>query len=107
MFIAAPADPAAIELWLARRRLHPAAAHREAVPAPSAGDVLRADHRKAADYTRRWRTFVVEQRYGFNHTRALLFMTDLVRCTALPLLPGTPLVAAALLRRIARLALRI
>src|SRR5690554_4496726 len=24
-----------------------------------------------------WRTFVLEQRYGFNHTRPLLFVTDL------------------------------
>lgn len=159
VFLAALAGSAATELWLARRQLRHVAAHRDAVPAPFAGQIPLADHRKAADYTRSgirleiagilyhiaailawtlgggialvdglgreagyglivtgtgvilsvalinaalylplsaWRTFVIEQRYGFNHTRPLLFVTDLIRSAALSLLLGAPLVAAAL-----------
>jgi len=43
-----------------------------------------------------YRTFVVEERFGFNKTTPVLFMTDLVKSAALMLLLGAPLVAAIL-----------
>lgn len=44
-----------------------------------------------------YRTFIIEQRFGFNHTRPLLFVTDLLRSAAISLLLGVPMIAAALL----------
>ena len=43
-----------------------------------------------------YRTFVVEQRFGFNKTTLALFVTDLVKSAALMLLLGAPLAAAIL-----------
>jgi STE24 endopeptidase len=40
-----------LRLWLASRQIGAARAHREQVPAPFAGQISPADHRKAADYT--------------------------------------------------------
>lgn len=44
-----------------------------------------------------YRTFVVEQRFGFNHTRPALFVTDLLKSGLLSLLIGMPLIAALLM----------
>lgn len=44
-----------------------------------------------------YRVFVIEQRFGFNHTRPMLFVTDLCKSTLLSLLLGVPLIAGALL----------
>ena len=43
-----------------------------------------------------YRTFVIEQRFGFNHTRPGLYIADLGREALLTLLIGTPVIAAAL-----------
>lgn len=43
-----------------------------------------------------YRTFVIEQRFGFNHTRPALFMTDLVKSGLLTLMIGAPLIAVLL-----------
>lgn len=47
-----------LELLLARRQIRYVHAHRDQVPAPFAGQVLAADHARAADYT------VVKARFG-------------------------------------------
>lgn len=44
-----------------------------------------------------WRVFVIEQRFGFNHTRPALFATDLVKSALLTLIIGLPLVTIVLL----------
>jgi STE24 endopeptidase len=44
-----------------------------------------------------WRVFVIEQRFGFNHTRPALFVTDLVKSGLLTLLIGLPLVTIVLM----------
>ncbi|MBT8143983.1 MAG: M48 family metallopeptidase [Gammaproteobacteria bacterium] len=43
-----------------------------------------------------YRTFVIEQRYGFNKTTPALFMADLIKGLVLMLLIGTPLIAIIL-----------
>lgn len=43
-----------------------------------------------------YRTFVIEQRFGFNHTGARLFITDLVRSAAVTTIIGGPLIAVIL-----------
>ncbi len=44
-----------------------------------------------------WRVFVIEQRFGFNHTRPALFVTDLVKSGLLTLIIGLPLVTIVLM----------
>jgi STE24 endopeptidase len=44
-----------------------------------------------------YRTFVIEQRFGFNHTRPALFVTDYLKSGALTLMIGAPMLALALL----------
>ena len=44
-----------------------------------------------------YRTFVIEQRFGFNHTRPALFVTDHAKSALLTLIIGAPLIALALL----------
>ncbi len=44
-----------------------------------------------------YRVFVIEQRFGFNHTRPMLFVTDLCKSAIVSLLLGVPLIAGALL----------
>ena len=43
-----------------------------------------------------YRTFVLEQRFGFNKTTASVFVSDLFKSTALTILIGTPMVALVL-----------
>ena len=43
-----------------------------------------------------YRTFIIEQRFGFNRTRPGLYLTDLVREALLFLLIGTPVIMAVL-----------
>lgn len=51
LFAAALLLSFAVRLWLASRQMRHVATHRDAVPAPFAGTVTLAAHRKAADYT--------------------------------------------------------
>lgn len=44
-----------------------------------------------------YRVFVIEQRFGFNHTKPMLFVTDLCKNALVTLLLGVPLIAGALL----------
>lgn len=43
-----------------------------------------------------YRTFVIEQRFGFNHTGAWLFVTDLARSAAVTTIIGIPLIVLVL-----------
>jgi STE24 endopeptidase len=43
-----------------------------------------------------YRTFAIEQRFGFNHTGAWLFVTDLAKSAAVTLIIGGPLIALIL-----------
>ena len=43
-----------------------------------------------------YRTFVLEERFGFNRSTLKLFITDLIKQTLIGLIIGTPLIAAAL-----------
>ncbi|MGH8494647.1 MAG: M48 family metallopeptidase [Gammaproteobacteria bacterium] len=148
-----------LRLWLSRRQIRAVAANRDTVPAPFAGEISEAQHRKAADYTivrsragivetvveaallvlwtlggglqlvdvvwrsfdvgplwtgtsmilstflimgllalpfSVYRTFVIEERFGFNKTTPALFVTDLLKGAALTLVLGAPLTFAIL-----------
>jgi STE24 endopeptidase len=51
VFSAALLASVLVQFWLATRQMRHVAAHRDSVPAPFAGAVTAAAHRKAADYT--------------------------------------------------------
>ncbi|WP_252861860.1 M48 family metallopeptidase, partial [Shigella flexneri] len=54
-----------LRFWLAARQIRHVARHRDAVPAPFAGTVDLAAHRKAADYTvARMRFGLIEAAWG-------------------------------------------
>lgn len=158
-FLGALALATIVQLWLARRQIQHARAHRDRVPEAFRADVPLADHRKAADYTaakvrlgtlellagagvllawtlgggldlvdRLWnsvgaapfaagvgvivsvlaigfilelpfsayRTFALEQRFGFNRATPAVFWSDTAKQLALVLILGIPIAGLTL-----------